>query len=119
MGTANIRACVWSSGTIVLGDTTGSCGSASDAYSLGKLTLSGATISANRTSSGTHVARTTTAPWTVTITFAGLTGTATVTGTPTWTFTPSASVLSNATTHQATACTAARSTCQPTTTTDF
>lgn len=119
VGTANIRACIWTSGTIVLGDTTGSCGSAADAYSLGKLTLSGATISNNRTSTTTTVARSTTAPWTVTITFAGLSGTANVTGTPTWTFTPSASVLSNATTHQATACTAAQPTCQPTTTTTF
>ena len=119
VGTANIRACIWTSGVIVLGDTTGGCGNANDAYSLGKLTLSGATISNNRTSTTTTVARTTVAPWTVTITFAGLSGNATITGTPTWTFTPSASILSNATTHQATACTAARSTCQPTTSTSF
>ena len=119
IGTANIRACIWTSGTIVLGDTTGGCNNAGDAFSLGKLTLTGATISNNRTSTTTTVARSTVAPWTVTITFAGLSGNATITGTPTWTFTPSASVLSNATTHQATVCTSAQPICQPTTTSNF
>lgn len=119
VGTANIRMCVWASGSIVLGDTTGSCGSAADPYSLGRLTLSGATISGNGSSGGTHVAVSATAPWTVTVTVAGFGGTSLISGTPTWTFTPSATVKSNAVTDQATACTAARTTCQPTTTTSF
>lgn len=119
LGTANIRMCVWSSGTIVLGDTTGACTGAGDASSIGKLTLSGGTISGNTSSNGVHVALSSSAPWTVTITLAGVGGTTTVSGSPTWTFTPSATVKSNATTDQATACTAAHTTCQPTATTSF
>ena len=119
VGTANILVCVWSSGSIVLGDTTGSCGAAGDAYSLGRITLSGATISANAAANGSQVAVSSSAPWTVTVTVAGMSGITNLSGSPTWTFTPSASVLSNATTDQATACTAARTTCQPTATTGF
>ena len=119
VSTANIRVCTWSSGSIVLGDTTGACTGAGDANSLGVLTLSGATISANAAAGSSQVALSSSAPWTVTVTLAGTSGTANLSGSPTWTFTPSAAVMSNATTDQATACTAGRTTCQPTATTGF
>lgn len=119
LGTANIRVCVWSTGSIVLGDTSGGCNSSADGYSLGRLTVSGATIPSNLGFNSSPVALRTTAPWTITITLAGTNNNATMSGSPTWTFTPGAGILSFATTHQATICSAAKTTCQPTTTSNF
>jgi len=112
-GTAKV--CVLTSGKIILGDTTGGGGCATgDAYNIGVIT--GVTIGTNRVYQSSTFTTTTTAPYTMTITLVG-TGTSTYAGTAT--FAPSASILSNATTHQATMCTAAATTCQPTTTTHF
>ena len=119
LGTANIRVCVWSTGSIVLGDTTGGCTASTDAYSVGKMTVAGATIPGNLAFNTSTVSLSTSAPWTMTITLAGTNSTATMTGSPTWTLTPAAGILSFATTHQATICSAAKTTCQPTTTTNF
>jgi hypothetical protein len=118
VGTGNVRVCAFSgTKTILIGDSTGACTAATDAYSVAKLTTP-ATISANLSYAASTVTRTTVAPWTMTITLVGA-GTATTGASPTWTLTGSASILSNATTHQATMCSAATTICQPTTTTNF
>jgi hypothetical protein len=119
LGTGNIKVCVWSSGTIVVGDTALTCLTSGDSYSVGKLTLAGATIPSNLAFTSSTVSLSGSAPWTITITLAGTNSTATMSGSPTWTFTPAAGILSFATTHQATICSAAKTTCQPTTTTNF
>ena len=116
--TANVRVCVFSTTkTILIGDTTGACTAATDAYSVAKLTTA-ATISANLTFAASTVALTTVSPYTMTVTLVGA-GTATTGASPTWTLTGSASILSNATTHQATMCSAATTICQPTSTSNF
>jgi hypothetical protein len=118
LGTSNINVCVWSSGVIVLGDTL-ACLTSTDPYTVGKLTLSGATIAGNLAFTSSTVALSGSAPWTMTITLRSTTSTTTVTGSPTWTLTPAATILSAVSTHQATICTTATSTCQPTTTGNF
>jgi hypothetical protein len=119
--TASIKVCPFTTGVILIGDTSAgaNCGAATDAYTIAKLTLSGSTITANLNFRSSTVALSSSAPWTATITLAGTNSTAAMTGSPTWTLTGSSSVLSNATTHQATLCSAASTTCQPTTTTNF
>ena len=112
-------ACVFSSGVIVLGDTNVVCSNASDPNSIGKLTLSGATITGNLIASASTVAVSSSAPWTVTITLGAVVGSSTVSGSPTWTFVPASTIETHVTTDQAAACTAAQSTCRPTTTTSF
>jgi hypothetical protein len=119
--TASLKVCVFSATkTILLGDLkNGSpCGTAAaDGYSVAQLTTA-ATISADTKFGTSTVALSASAPWTMTITLGA--GTAVTTGaSPTWTLTPAAAILSNAVTHQATMCTTATSTCQPTTTTNF
>lgn len=118
--TANMKVCAYSAGVILLGDTAngGGCGTASDGYNVGKLTLTGSSIGSIPFGNSTVAVRTT-APFTVTITLAGSNNTSTMTGTPSWTFTGSASTLSNATTHQAALCTSTATTCQPSTSTNF
>lgn len=118
LGTGSVRVCVFATQkTILIGDTV-NCVASTDTYTVGKLTTA-ATISGTATFGTSTVALTTVAPYTMTITLAGSVANRTVGASPTWTFTPSASILSFATTHQATMCSAATSTCQPTTTTNF
>jgi hypothetical protein len=109
---ASILVCTYTSGTIVLGDTTGNCTGGPHASSLG--TITGTTVANNRSFTSSGVVRTGN---TDTITVG--TGTATATGTGTKTYTPSASILSAALTDQATVCTAAVASCRPTTTGNF
>jgi hypothetical protein len=119
---ANIKVCVYTAGVILLGDTAGGggCGTAADTYTVGKLTLAaGATIPAALNFTASTVALSSSAPWTMTVTLAGTNTTTDMTGTANWSFTGSSSILSFATTHQATMCSAATTTCQPTTTTNF
>jgi hypothetical protein len=121
IGTGNIKVCVFTSGVILLGSTAGGggCGTASDAYTVGKLVVTGATIPSALSFTSSTVARTTVAPWTMTITLAGTNSTANMTGTANWTLTGSPSILSFATTRQATMCSAVATTCQPTTASNF
>jgi hypothetical protein len=109
-----IRVCVWASGTIVIGDTV-LCLSSGDSYGIAKLT--GGALGTNVAYSTSTYTLSTSAPWTLTITLAGSTTTSTVSGT--WTLTPAAGILSAVTTHQATICSAAKTTCQPTSSTTF
>jgi hypothetical protein len=121
VGTGNIKVCVYTTGVILLGDTAGGggCGAATDTYTVGKLVVTGATIPSALSFTASTVTRTTVAPWTMTITLAGTNSTANMTGTASWKLTGSSSILSFATTHQATMCSAAATTCQPTTATNF
>jgi len=120
--TGNVRVCVVAPATIVVGDTTATgpaaC-NAGDAFNIGKITLTGATIATTVKYTTSTFSLSTTAPWTLVITLAGSGTLSTVTGTPTWKFTPAASILSTITTHQATICTAATANCQPSATTNF
>jgi hypothetical protein len=121
VGTGNIKVCVYTTGVILLGDTAGGagCGVATDTYTVGKLVVTGATIPSALSFTASTVARTTVPPWTMTTTLAGTNSTANMTGTASWKLTGSSSILSNATTHQATMCSAVATTCQPTTATNF
>lgn len=121
LGTGNIKVCVYTTGAILLGDTHNgnNCGTDSDGFTVGKLTLTGASIPSALNFNASTVALSATAPWTMTITLAGTNSTANMTGTPTWTLNGSASILSFATTHQATMCSTAATTCRPTTPTNF
>ncbi|MGN6372943.1 MAG: hypothetical protein ACTHM1_08115 [Solirubrobacteraceae bacterium] len=128
-----LSVCVFSTGTIVLGDTeteskevkkkletTPVCKTATDASSVGKLTISsGSTVSASVAYTASTYTLSASAPWKMTITLQGSESSASVTGTPTWTLVPVAAIKSSVTTHQAVMCTAEKSTCRPTTTTDF
>ena len=119
--TGNVRVCVVAPSTIVIGDTTATVGTcaAGDAFNVGKVTVSGATLGTTVKYATSTYTLSSGAPWTMTLTLAGSGTTSTVTGTPTWTLTPASSILSFVTTHQATMCSAAKTTCQPTTTTNF
>jgi len=122
--TGNVKICVVAPSTIVIGDTTatgnGSANcAAGDAFNVGKVTLAGATIGTTVKYAASPYTLSSGAPWTMTITIAGSATTSIVTGSPTWTLTPASSILSFITTHQATMCSAAKTTCQPTTTTNF
>ncbi|MCW2965840.1 MAG: hypothetical protein JWO17_3092 [Actinomycetia bacterium] len=121
LGTGNIKVCVYTTGAILLGDTQSgnACGTAADGFTVGKLTMAGATIASGVAYNSSTVALSTSAPWTMTITLAGTNGTSAMTGTPTWTLNGSSSILSFATTHQAPMCSAATSNCRPTTSTNF
>jgi hypothetical protein len=121
--TTNIKVCTYPT-VIVIGDPTSgnNCAASPPATSsVGRLTITGATIPSVLSFNASTVALTTaSAPWTATITLLGTNSTATMTGTPTsWAFTASSSVLSFATTHQATMCSATTANCQPTTATNF
>lgn len=115
----NVNVCVYSSGAILIGDAKPTCLGSTDAYSIGKLTLSGATLGSNVQFAKSSTAVSTSSPWTLTVTLAGTNSTSAISGTPTWTFTPNATITSKATTHQATICSAATTNCQPTATTTF
>ncbi len=122
--TGNVKVCVVPPGTIVIGDTTATgTGSANcaagDAYNVGVITLTGATIATKVKYALSTYTLSATAPWTMVITLGNSGTLSTVTGTPTWKFTPAASLLSTITTHQATICTAATANCQPSATTNF
>jgi hypothetical protein len=121
LGTGNIKVCVYTTGAILVGDTQSgnACGTDADGFTVAKLTVAGATIASGVAYNSSTVALSTSAPWTMTITLAGTNGTSAMTGTPTWTLNGSSSILSFATTHQATMCSAATTTCRPTTTTNF
>ena len=115
-GTTKVCVIAGSPGKVIVGDTAGgnSCATG-DGFTVGVIT--GATIVGNQVYRfSTYTTTTASAPWMMTITLVGG-GTATYSGTGT--FTPSANTLSFATTHQATMCTTAAATCQPTTTTHF
>lgn len=124
---ATMTVCVFKTTTnvILIGDTSGCASATTDTYTIGKLTVSGATLGSNATfSASSTTVQTTTAPWTVQIKLGSSTSpTSVVTGTPTWTFTPigtgTTALKSNQTTDQATACAAAKTTCQPTSTNNF
>lgn len=114
------KVCGWSgtgtAGEIVIGDTAGNCTAKTDANAIG--TLTNIAVGTSRTYlTSTVSAVATSAPWTVTITLAGSSGTSTESGTAK--YTASTTIKSSATTDQATACTAATTNCQPTTTTTF
>lgn len=117
------KVCVVAPSTIVIGDTTasgngsGNC-AAGDAFNIGKIALTGATLGTTVKYPASTYTLSATAPWTMVLTIVGG-GTSAVTGTPTWTLTPAGSILSTITTHQATMCSAAKTTCQPTSTTNF
>lgn len=119
----NGRVCVVApSGPIILGDTSANGNQtclATDAFNIGKLTLTGATLGSTIKFTSMTFTLSTSAPWTMTVTLAGTASTSTVTGTPTWKFTPAATILSFVTTHQATICSTATTTCQPTSTNNF
>lgn len=123
LAAGTIKVCAYTSGVVLLGDSAGGagCNVDTDTDSVGKIAVAGATIPGIIGFRTSTLAVSTTAPWTATITLAGTNSTVTMTGTPTWTLTGSSSVLSNATTHQATMCTATGPlhACQPTTTTNF
>jgi hypothetical protein len=106
--------------TVLIGDLKNgnNCGSsAGDGYDIASLTT-GATLSADAKFNTSTVSVSTVFPWTATITLAN--GSNVVTGaSPTWTLTPANTILSFVTTRQATMCTTATSTCQPTTATNF
>jgi hypothetical protein len=111
----SIKVCaVTGSNTIYLGDGASSCGSG-DTYSIGKLT--GKTISATRTFTGTTLAGAGTSTLTITLP-TGSGSNANLSGTGAWTFTPAATVKSSATTDQATICSTG-SACLPTTSSTF
>jgi hypothetical protein len=111
-----IKVCAWSAnGTIIVGDTATSCSSRFDTASVG--TISGLTIAANAAYTSSTYTLSTSAPWTMTITLAGATTTSTISGT--MTFTPASTIKSAVTTHQASICTAASSTCRPTASSSF
>jgi hypothetical protein len=120
--TGNVTVCVVASTTIVIGDTSAPgaspCG-AGDAFNIGKITLTGATLGSTVKFNTSTFTLTTAAPWTMTLTLAGSGSTSIVTGTPTWKLTPAAAIKSTITTHQATICSAATTTCQPTSTNNF
>ena len=122
--TGNVKVCVVAPATIVIGDTTatgnGSANcAAGDAFNIGKITLTGATIATTVKYAASPFTLSSTAPWTLVITLGNSGTLSTVTGTPTWKFTPASSILSTITTHQATICTAATANCQPSATTNF
>lgn len=114
-----VKVCAWAgtgtTGSIVIGDTAGNCLAKTDANSIG--TLTNIAVGTTRTYLTSTAAVTTTAPWKVTITLAGSSGTSTESGTAK--YTASTTIKSNATTDQATVCTAATTNCQPTTTSTF
>jgi hypothetical protein len=117
---SSTKVCAYTSGVVVVGDTSGGGGcpsSPASSYAFGKLTVSGASISANKAYPNSPVTYSSGAPWTATIKLAGG-SIANVTGTPTWSLTPSATVATfvNA---AATICTAATTNCAPTSTTNF
>lgn len=120
LGTGPVKICIFaSSQTMLIGDQKNgaSCGSTADGYSIAQLTT-GATLSADARFTNASVSLSASAPWTATISIPS--GATVTTGaSPTWTATPSASILSSAVTDQATMCTAAKTTCQPTTSTNF
>jgi hypothetical protein len=119
----NVTVCVVSTGgPIVIGDTSAPGASAchaGDAFNIGELTLSGATLGTTVKYNTSSYTLSATAPWTMTLTLAGSATTSTVTGTPTWTFVPATTIKSTITTHQATICTTANATCRPTSTNNF
>jgi hypothetical protein len=121
--TGNVNVCVVSTGgPIVIGDTTATGATtchAGDAFDIGQLTLSGATLGTTVKYNMSSYTLSGAAPWTMTLTLAGSGTTSTVTGTPTWTFVPATSIKSTITTHQATICSTANATCRPTSTNNF
>jgi hypothetical protein len=120
VGTGTIKVCVYTNGTILLGDTAAvGCTASTDGYTVAKLVVTGATIPTALNFAASTVTRTTATPFTMTITLAGTATVANMTGTANWTLTGSSSILSFATTHQATMCSAVATTCQPTTATNF
>lgn len=112
-GTTKI--CVFTTGRITLGDTAaGNSCATGDGFTVGQ--INGATISANQLYRFSTFTTSAIAPWTMTITLVGA-GTATYAGNAT--LTPSTTILSFATTRQATMCASPAATCQPTTSTHF
>jgi hypothetical protein len=111
-----VKVCLWSTGSIVIGDTNATtCKASNDAYSVGVLT--GGALGTSVAYPSSTFSLTTAAPWTMTITLGGSTATSTVSGT--WKLTPATSIKSAITTHQATICSAAKTTCQPASSTSF
>lgn len=111
---SGVLTCTFTDGTIIVGDT-GACTSSSDSYTFGKLTASNNTLGSAAIFASASIS---VSGAVATVTLAGA-GSAAVTGTPTWTFTPSSSILSSAVVDQATACTAAATTCRPTVASSF
>jgi hypothetical protein len=109
---SGVLTCAFTDGTILIGDQS-ACLSSSDSYSIGKLTAGAGVIGSSAVFATTGVSI---SGSTAIVTLAGV-GSAAITGTPSWTFTASTSILSSATTDQATACTG--STCLPTVSSAF
>jgi hypothetical protein len=116
------KVCVFTN-NIAIGDlhagTTCGTSAAADGYSVGLLSTTSTISAAVHFTNSTVVRATTGAPWTVGVTLGTASGVTTAPAGATWKFTPATTVLSNQTTHQATACTTTATTCQPTTTTGF
>jgi hypothetical protein len=112
-----IAVCVWSTGSIVVGDTSPTtCISSSATSSVGVLT--GGTIGSNAAYRSSAFTLSTSAPWTMTITLGGsnllppsISGSLA--------FAPASTIKSAATANQATICTTAASTCRPSATSGF
>jgi hypothetical protein len=122
LAAGTIKVCAYTSGTVLVGDSAGGagCNVDTDTYSVAKLKVTGATIPSVIAFRTSTLAVSSTAPWTATITLSGTASTVTMSGTPTsWKLTGSPGILSNATTHQATMCSAGTTNCQPTTATNF
>jgi hypothetical protein len=102
-----IAVCVWSSGSIVIGDSSPtSCVSSAATSTVGVLT--GGTIGSNAAYRSSELTMSTSAPWTMTITLGGANPLPpSISGS--LTFAPASTVKSAATTNQATICT----TCRP------
>jgi hypothetical protein len=99
------------SGKIILGDTTGGTTCATgDGYTIGVITNIAVGTTQAYTNGSISTAGT---PWTSTVTIG--TGTASTESGATAKFTPAGTILSSATTDQATICTAATTNCQPST----
>jgi hypothetical protein len=113
-----IKVCSWASnGTIVVGDSAaGNCTASNDAFTIG--VLQATSIGANRTYTSSTYTLTTTAPYTLTVTLKPFNLSPPTVAGP-LTFVPASSIQSFVTTHPVAICTAASSTCRPSTSSAF
>lgn len=93
------------------------------AYTVGEMTVSGAKIKANAKFEKSPYTLTASAPWETAITLETATTNSAIekegSSTPTWTFIPASTIKSSVKTHEATICSAVKTTCRPATTSDF
>jgi hypothetical protein len=101
------RVCVFASAkTIILGDTSSSCSSTGDSYTVGKLVTTGTVTHNNNYSAGVSRSGNT-----LTVTISSNASTATTVGSGSWTFTPGSLTSSSG---SASVCTSSGSNCLPT-----